>query len=262
MARKNSGKPAGRLPAGGMDTFKIVPSAPGSGNDPLAEDTAMTDAEVAAVCEVAQQRNRRVAAHARSAEAVKMCVRNGVQVIYHATLADEEAKDMLEARKDSVFVAPAMGLPCGRLHEGESYGVSTSDYLRARAEKEIETVSANMADLRARGVRVLPGGDYGFKRNSHGRNARDLSIFVDIFGFSPLEALQAGTALGGALMGMGGELGVVTEGALADLILVNGDPVSDIRILQDKDRFLAIMKNGEFHKSPPDDGAELRVAAE
>ena len=246
----------------GVDTFKIVPSAPGSGNDPLAGDTAMTDAEVAAVCEVAQQRNRRVAAHARSAEAVKMCVRNGVQVIYHATLADEEAKDMLEARKDSVFVAPAMGLPCGRLHEGESYGVSTSDYLRARAEKEIETVSANMADLRARGVRVLPGGDYGFKRNSHGRNARDLSIFVDIFGFSPLEALQAGTALGGALMGMGGELGVVTEGALADLILVNGDPVSDIRILQDKDCFLAIMKNGEFHKSPPDDGAELRVAAE
>lgn len=63
-------------------------------------------------------------------------------------------------------------------------------------------------------------------------------------------------------MGMGGELGVVTEGALADLILVNGDPVSDIRILQDKDRFLAIMKNGVFHKSPPDDGAELRVAAE
>ncbi len=54
-----------------MDTFKIVPSAPGSGNDPLAEDTAMTDAEVAAVCEVAQQRNRRVAAHARSAEAVR-----------------------------------------------------------------------------------------------------------------------------------------------------------------------------------------------
>lgn len=246
----------------GVDTFKIVPSAPGTGKDPLAEDTAMSDEEVAAVCEVARQRNRRVAAHARSAEAVKMCARNGVQVIYHATLADDEARDMLEERRDSVFVAPAMGLPYGRLKEGEDYGVSTSDYLRARAEKEIETVSATMADLRSRGVRVLPGGDYGFKWNPHGRNARDLFMFVDLFGFSPLEALQAATAHGGALMGMDGELGIVSEGAFADLILVDGDPVNDITILQDTDRFLAIMKNGDFHKTPPDDRAALRVAAE
>lgn len=246
----------------GVDILKIVPSAPGSGKDVLAEDTAMTDAEVAAVCEVAHQRNRYVAAHARSADAVKMCVRNGVRVIYHATLADEEARDMLEARKDSVFVAPAMGLPYGRLKEGESYGVSTDDYTRARAEKEIETVSINMADLRARGLRVLPGGDYGFKWNPHGRNARDLFMFVDLFGFSSLEAIQSTTSHGGALMGMAGELGLVTKGAFADLLLVDGDPVKDIQILQDRDRFLAIMKNGEFYKSPPANRAQAQVAAE
>jgi imidazolonepropionase-like amidohydrolase len=246
----------------GVDTFKIVPSAPGSGKDPLAEDTAMSDDEVAAVCEVARQRNRMVAAHARSADAVKMCIRNGVQVIYHATLADEEAMDMLEAHKDSVFVAPAMGLPYGRLQDGEKYGVSTSDYLRARAEKEIETVSARMAELRARGVRVLPGGDYGFKWNPHGRNARDLFMFVDLFGFSSLEAIRATTQYGGELMGISGELGVVAEGALADLLLVDGDPVADISILQDRDRFRAIMKDGAFHKSPPSDQEQMRNAAE
>ena len=53
-------------------------------------------------------RGRRVAAHARSAESVKRCVRHGVDVIYHATYADEEARDLLEAHKDTVFVAPAM----------------------------------------------------------------------------------------------------------------------------------------------------------
>jgi len=246
----------------GVDILKIVPSAPGSGKDVLAEDTAMTDAEVAAVCEVAHQRNRAVAAHARSAEAVKMCVRNGVKMIYHATLADEEAKDMLEARKGSVFVAPAMGLPYGRLKEGESYGVSTDDYTRARAEKEIETVSANMDELKSRGVRVLPGGDYGFKWNPHGRNARDLFMFVELFGFSPLEAIRAATAYGGALMGMEGELGLVTKGAFADLLLVEGDPVKDIQILQDRDRLLAIMKNGDFHKTPYVERAQAQVAAE
>ena len=247
----------------GVDTFKIVPSAPGSvGADVLAEDTAMSDAEVAAVCEVARQRNRMVAAHARSADAVKMCVRNGVQVIYHATLADEEATDMLEARKDSVFVAPAMGLPYGRLKDGEKYGVTTNDYMRARAEKEIETVSAKMAELKDRGVRVLPGGDYGFKWNPHGRNARDLFMFVDLFGFSPLEAIRAATQHGGELMGMAGELGVVTRGALADMLLVDGDPVANIEILQDQNRFLAIMKDGEFHKVPSQDRAQAQVAAE
>lgn len=246
----------------GVDVFKIVPSAPGSGPDPLAEDTAMSDDEVAAVCEVARQRNRMVAAHARSAEAVKMCVRNGVQVVYHATLADKEAKDMLEAAKDEVFVAPAMGLPYGRLTEGEKYGVSTSDFVRARAEKEIEVVSETMADLRKRGIRVLPGGDYGFKWNPHGRNARDLQMFVDLFGFTPLAAIQAATEAGGELMGLPGQLGIIAEGALADILLVDGDPSKDISILQDPDRFAAIMKDGVFHKAPRTDGTQQQVAAE
>ena len=246
----------------GVDTFKIVPSAQGSGPDPLAEDTAMSEDEVAAVCAVARQRNRMVAAHARSAEAVKMCVRNGVRVIYHATLADDEAMDMLEAAREEVFVAPAMGLPYGRLTEGEKYGVSTDDFTRARAEKEIETVSRTMAELRKRGVRVLPGGDYGFKWNPHGRNARDLAMFVELFGFTPLDAIQAATQAGGELMGEPGRLGLVAEGALADLLLVDGDPSRDIGILQDPDRFLAIMKDGAFHKAPSLKHGAAQAAAE
>ena len=250
----------------GVDIFKIVPSAPGSGPDPLAEDTAMSDAEVAAVAEVARQRGRLMAAHARSAEAVKMCVRHGVTMIYHATRADDEAKDMLEAAKDRLFVAPAMGLPYARLRDGEAYGVATSDFVRARAEKEIEVVSATMAELHGRGVRVLPGGDYGFKWNPHGKNARDLAMFVECFGFSPLEAIRAATQYGGELMalglGPGADLGHVREGYLADLLLVDGDPAQRIDILQDRDRLRAIMKDGQFHKSPPSEPVAQPQAAE
>ena len=250
----------------GVDIFKIVPSAPGSGPDPLAEDTAMTDAEVAAVTEVARQRNRYVAAHARSAEAVKMCLRHGVHMIYHATLADDEAKDMLEAAKDRIFVAPAMGLPYARLRDGEAYGMAPDDFTRARAEKEIETVSATMAELHRRGVRVMPGGDYGFKWNPHGKNARDLSMFVECFGFTPLEAIRTATEWGGQLMapglGLGNELGQVREGYLADLLLVDGDPSQEIDILQHRERLLAIMKDGDFHKAPPGEPLVRRQAAE
>ncbi len=247
----------------GVDTIKIVPSAHGSGPDPMSEDTVMTDAEVAAVCEVARQRGRKVAAHARSAEAVKMCLRNGVDVIYHATLADEEAMDMLEAARDRIFVAPALGLQYARLHNGDDFGVATPEPVRVKLAKEIELVSARMRELVARGVRIMPGGDYGFRWNPHGTNARDIEHLVRLFGFTPMAAIVAATRWGGALMGHEGELGEVREGCLADLLLVDGDPLADISILQDRGRLLAIMKDGAFHKSPPPARAEpQRQAAE
>ena len=65
-----------------------------------------------------------------------------------------------------------------------------------------------------------------------------------------MEAILAATKYGGEIMGMGNELGMVKQGYLADLLLVDGDPVANVRILQDKTRLLAIMKDGEFHKAP------------
>jgi imidazolonepropionase-like amidohydrolase len=76
-----------------------------------------------------------------------------------------------------------------------------------------------------------------------------------------METLVAATRLGGELMGRPGELGVVMPGALADLLLVDGDPLADVRILQDRNRLLAIMQNGVFHKPPPPDLAQRRRVA-
>jgi imidazolonepropionase-like amidohydrolase len=109
----------------------------------------------------------------------------------------------------------------------------------------------------------LPGGDYGFKWNPHGTNARDIQWLVEYFGLTPMGAIVAATRHGGALMGHEGELGEVREGCLADLLLVDGDPLADIAILQDRDRLLAIMKDGAFHKAPPSAAmAPQRQAAE
>jgi imidazolonepropionase-like amidohydrolase len=105
-----------------------------------------------------------------------------------------------------------------------------------------------MIDLKKRGVRVLPGGDYGFMWNPHGRNARDLRYFVDLLGFTPMEAIVAATKWGGEIMGMGDELGQIKAGCLADLLVVDGDPLADLAILEDATRLAAIMKDGVFHK--------------
>lgn len=244
----------------GVDILKIVPSGDTSTPAIPSGRTLMADDEVAAVCEVARQSNRRVAAHARSAEAVKQCLRHGVEVIYHASYADQEARDMLEAQKGKIFVAPALGVTYTRLHEFAKYGLPSSEEARARIARDLDATVECMRDLKRRGVRVLPGGDYGFLWNPHGRNARDLEYFVELLGFTPMEAIVAATKWGGEIMGLPERLGQIRRGFLADLLLVDGDPLAEIGMLQNRDRLVAIMKGGAFHKSPPSDLARRRRA--
>jgi len=246
----------------GVDIIKINPSGDTSTPATPSDATLMTEDEIAAVADIARRHGKRVAAHARSAEAVKACLRQGVEVIYHASHADAEARDMLEAQKSRIFVAPALGVTYARLHEAGRYGLPTSDAAKARIARDLEATIDCMRDLHRRGVRVLPGGDYGFLWNPHGRNARDLEHFVSLLGFTPMEAIVAATCWGGEIMGLAGELGQVREGFLADLLLVDGDPLAELAILQDRTRLLAIMKGGVFHKAPPPELArQRRVAA-
>ncbi|MHA1567346.1 MAG: amidohydrolase family protein, partial [Alphaproteobacteria bacterium] len=109
---------------------------------------------------------------------------------------------------------------------------------------------------------ILAGGDYGFAWNKIGENARDIEHCVKLLDFTPMDAILAATKLGGEIMGMGEELGQVREGYLADLLLVGGNPLTDVAILQDADSLLAIMKDGAFHKAPVQRPAQAAVAAE
>lgn len=210
----------------------------------------MAEEEVAMAVKEAKARGKVVAAHARSSESVKQCVRHGIQNIYHASFADEEALDMLEAVKDRHFVAPGLAwLVRTARHAGE-YGIKPGSPVSLMYERELEMAVETMRKMHRRGIRVLIGGDYGFAWTPQGTNARDLEYFVELIGMSPMEAIVAGTRYGGQIMGMGEELGMIKEGYLADMLLVDGDPLANIRILQEKDRLLAIMKDGKFHKAP------------
>ncbi|GAB5471544.1 MAG: amidohydrolase family protein [Rhodospirillales bacterium] len=244
----------------GVDTLKINPSGDEFIPFARADMTVMNDAEVAAVAEVARSRGKTLAAHARSAESVKMCLRHGVDVIYHATLCDAEALDLLESQKDRIFVAPAMGIMYATGHgEGAKWGITEDLPVALFFRQELAACIENMKELKKRGLRILPGGDYGFAWNPIGRNARDLEHFVKLLDYTPLEAIHAATGLGGQLFGA--EIGLIQEGYLADLLLVDGDPAQDVAILQDAGRLRAIMKDGRFHKEP-EDGWQARQAAE
>jgi len=97
-------------------------------------------------------------------------------------------------------------------------------------------------------VRILPGGDYGFAWNPIGTNARDLEHFVTHLGFTPMEAIESASRLGGEIMMRGHEIGLIKKGYIADLLLVEGDPLIDVSVLQDAARLRVIMKEGKIHK--------------
>ena len=188
--------------------------------------------------------------HCQSPESVKLAVRAGFRSIYHCTYADTEALDLLEAAKDDVFVSPAPGIIYANVYEGEEFGITREVAHTMGSVAALEGMQAIYPEIRKRGIRALIGGDYGFPNNPIGRNARDLQLFVDYLGYSPVEALVAATQHGGQLMGMGDELGLLAPGYLADMLVVKGDPTADVTILEDADNITHIVQGGTFYKAP------------
>lgn len=244
----------------GVDTLKLNLSGEYIAGIP-AEFTPMTDAEIGVAVEEAKMRGKRVAAHARSCESIKQSVRHGIEIIYHASFTDEEALDMLEASKDKHFVAPGIAWLINTSYHAAEFGITPAIAKTMGYHRELETAIESLKAMKKRGIRILIGGDYGFAWIKHGTNAKDLEYFVRYLGFTPMEALLAATKYGAEIMMMGNELGQIREGYLADLLLIDGDPLANIAILQDPARILAVMKDGRFHKEPDIQSAHSRRPA-
>lgn len=233
--------------AEGVKSLKLVISGedalkPGSSGDIL-----YTDEEMQAAGEAARQAGLWIATHAYSPRAITLALEAGARILYHCSFADEASIDAMAAKKDEIFYAPGPGVSVAALEASPPPHIDMSS-MKASAAQRLELEKALVPKLRARGVRVLPGGDYGFPFNPHGRNARDLEHFVTHYGFTPAEALSAATMLGGQLMGQ--QVGQVKPGYLADLLLIDGDPAQDIKILQNANKINMIMIGGRVYKAP------------
>jgi imidazolonepropionase-like amidohydrolase len=209
------------------------------------EETMYSYEEIAVAVEEAHKRNRQIAAHVRGDDGVKLCVRAGVDVIEHATYASDEAIAMLAEKRDEMFVVPGLGYHWGILERGVECGIPPEVMEATLYQEEWELGCQAMDKLRRAGVRVVPGGDYGFVWCPHGEYAKDIELFVTDMGFSPMEALVAATKHGSELVRMETETGTVEEGKYADLLVVDGDPLADIAILQDRSKLGLVMKGGD-----------------
>jgi imidazolonepropionase-like amidohydrolase len=231
----------------GVDHLKINLSGEYIAGLP-AEMSPFAEDEVAMLAQEAKRYGKRMAAHARSSESVKQCVRHGIEMIYHASFADEEALDMLEAAKDRHFVAPGIGWLIRTNYNAAEYGITESVAETMGYKRELEVAADSLRKMHKRGIRILPGGDYGFAWMPHGTNANDLQYFVDYIGMTPAEALRSATSLGGQIMQRPDELGQLRAGFLADIILLDGNPLTNLALLLDPAKINLVMKDGVIHK--------------
>jgi imidazolonepropionase-like amidohydrolase len=230
-----------RLVKDGVEWVKTYPTGDAAAPDVNDHHTlCMTFDEMRAVVATAHNHNVKVTGHCRATEGIKNALRAGYDTLEHGTFMDNEALDLLLAR--NVPVVPALYFELASVEKGRDFGMSQRVIDGHQETLEGGAESARRI-LRA-GGRLGMGGDYGFAWNPHGDYAKELGFFVKYVGFTPLETLRCATLTGAEILGRSDEIGSLEKGKLADVLIVDGDVASDISILENRSRFIAVMQGG------------------
>jgi imidazolonepropionase-like amidohydrolase len=218
------------------------------GGDALLPHTPIADCtytleEVQALVDEAHMRGRTVAAHVRGERSTDVAARAGVDSIEHATFASDDA--LTRMRDQGLTLVPGLRYLYSIVENGPGFGITEDVIGGSGLRDEIKQAADTYRRARELGIRMCPGGDFGFAWNPHGEYAKDIQVFVDVIGFSPLEAITCATRHGAELMRMQERIGTLVPGKLADLVVVDGDPLQDISVLQDRTR-LSVMQGGRW----------------
>ena len=230
-----------KLVKDGVEWVKTYPTGDAAAPDVNDHHTlCMTFEEMRAVVATAHNHGLKVTGHCRATEGITNALKAGYDAIEHGTFIDDEGLELLLAR--DVPCVPALYFEKVSVERGPEFGLSQR-VIDGHQETLDGGAESARRILRA-GGRLGMGGDYGFAWNPHGDYAKELLFFVDFVGLSPLEVLKCATKTGAEIMGRGHELGTLQAGKLADVLLVDGDPTTDIGVLQDRSRFIAVIQGG------------------
>jgi len=197
----------------------------------------MTFDELKAASDAAHERGARTRAHVCGTAQVMKCIEAGVDIIDHADWMDDAVIDALIAHNR--FVLPSMYTPW------LSSADPTCDGAEYYDKDDFEYMRAKVPVANARGVKFVPGDDFGFfDMAPHGDYSAELACYVEQVGISPLDVIRWATKFGGEMTGIP-DLGTIAPGKLADMVIVDGDPSVDIRVLLDPARIVTVIKGGE-----------------
>lgn len=215
-----------RVMHGGADLVKLIATGAVMTSGGIPGAAELTDEQIRAAVEEAAAYGARVAAHAHGAEGIKRAVRGGVHSVEHGSLMDDEAIELM--RSAGTFLVA--DIYCGDYiaEVGREQGWS-AETLRKNDETTVAQREGFAKCVEA-GVRIAFGTDSGIY--PHGWNAKQFAYHVE-WGQSPVDAIRAATLHAAELMGWPDRIGQVTPGHLADLVAVEGDPLADIRLLED-----------------------------
>jgi imidazolonepropionase-like amidohydrolase len=197
----------------------------------------MSAEEITAMVSIAHEHGARVRAHVAGPEKVLECVRLGVDIIDHADGANAECIEAFV--EHGSFVLPSIYLLL-RVAElgGNTFNFETD-------LKSFKTMCKTLPDMVAAGVKLVPGDDFGVWQIPHGTYAEELACYVEHANVTPLEVIRWSTQYGGEMTGVA-DLGTITPGSIADLLVVDGDPSTDISILGQPERLISVIKDGRF----------------
>lgn len=207
-----------------------------------------SDEELAVAVEEAKRWGRFVAAHAHGAEGIKAAIRAGVRTIDHGSMMDEEGLALLKAHPDTYYV-PTLYVISAVNDEGKALGVPDSEIERSRQVTEYGFRAFRRA--LAAGIPIGFGTDAGVF--PHGRNARELTMRVEE-GEPPMQTIVSATSLNARIMGWEDRVGSIAPGKYADLIAVDGNPLTDISELE---RVRWVMKGGVIYRDDAHPGGPL-----
>jgi imidazolonepropionase-like amidohydrolase len=229
-----------RMLKNNADNIKVM--ATGGGTSPGPGTVAQLSInEMRVAVEEAAKRNAVTAAHAIGTEGINNALKAGIKTIEHGTFLNDESIDLF--LKTDAYLVPTL-TAFRTIKYGSEGGVPPHVLDKVRYYATEHTKNLQKA-LKA-GVRVICGTDTGTPFNAHGDGMEEFELYTKN-GMTPMEAIKAGSSAAAEALNQS-DIGILAAGKTADILVVSGDPLKDIALLQKADKLLVIMRNGKFVK--------------
>ena len=223
--------------ARGVDWIKVLATERAGTADTDPRKQVYTEAELRAVVEEAATKGAPVMAHAHGDEGAMAAVRAGVKTIEHGTYLSDAT--LAAMKEKGTYLVPTYAIVTDVASAGGDYDVPA---LQIRGRHMLPRLRETIQRAHKLGVRIGIGVDTGYGPNSLLRTAHEMSDLAEM-GFTPLETLQAATIVNAEMLRLDKTVGVIADGFEADLVAVEGDPLVNIRVLQDP---LLVISNGRI----------------
>ncbi|MFP3144910.1 MAG: amidohydrolase family protein [Caldisphaera sp.] len=229
----------------GADFIKVMASGGVLSQRDRPEYRQFTLEELKAIVDEANAVGKWVHAHAEGKIGIINSAKAGIKVIAHGDMMDEEAAN--EVLKAGSVVIPTFAIDYALLEKGSELGVPEWGMKKIKELYEIHVENARLAYKM--GIKLATGTDFSGGVGKHGDNAMELKLFVEKIGMKNEEALISSTKIASEATGLEKLIGTIEEGKIADLIVINGNPLDDINVLLNKNNIQLVMKEGEIYKN-------------